>query len=92
MTDKTFKEVLLEIGNIVLVVEEDGKSANKYLIIGKRQYNPNSGKSWDYAGVPLEEGYRMENKKEHPYEWSNMYFFNHTDIVEIKEFEEGEKI
>lgn len=79
------KEVLLDIGTVVSVETKENESES-YLIIGKRAYNPNSGKSWDYIGVPMDEGYEMENKTENPYEKSNMYFFNHMDI-----WEDGQK-
>ena len=79
------KEVLFDIGTVVSIETKENESES-YLIIGKRAYNPNSGKSWDYIGVPMDEGYKMENKTENPYEKSNMYFFNHMDI-----WEDGQK-
>jgi len=78
-----FNDVLLDVGIIVRVETEAEDEFQNYLIIGKRAYNPYSGKSWDYIGVPINEGYKMDNKQEHPYENSNMYFFNHTDIEKV---------
>jgi hypothetical protein len=51
--------------------------------LGNRQYNPNSGKSWDYIGVPLKGGYWMNCKVEHPHDNTNLYFWNHTDIQKV---------
>lgn len=74
------KDVLLDIGKIVEAETENEGEFSTYLIIGKRIYSPNSGKSWDYIGVPHEKGFQMVNKCEHPFENTNLYFFNHTDI------------
>jgi len=77
-------DILLDVGTIVNALNED-EEIQKYLIIGKRQYNPNSGKCWDYISVPLPAGYTMHTKCEHPYENNNMYFFNHTDIRSLED-------
>lgn len=80
------QEVLFKVGTIVDIVNETNEETEQYLIIGKRQYNPNSGNSWDYVGVPIGDGYKMNCKTESPYDNNNLYFFNHTDIQsEIKE-------
>lgn len=76
------QEVLFKVGTIV-EIENHKEELENHLIIGLRQYNPNSGRSWDYASVPLSDGYMMNCKTEHPYDNSNMYFFNHTDINKI---------
>lgn len=75
------EEVLFNIGTVV-DVETHKEEIERYIIIGKRQYNPNSGRSWDYIGVPVNEGYYMNCKTQQPYDNNNLYFFNHTDIKE----------
>ncbi len=77
------RDVLLNIGAVVdTETEHEGEFA-AYLIIGKRVYNPNSGKSWDYIGVPIDRGFEMCNKCEHPFENTNLYFFNHSEIRSV---------
>lgn len=77
-----FDEVLFDIGTVVDAETENKGEYKKYLIIGKRAYNPNTGNSWDYVSVPYEEGFKINNKADHPYEFNNLYFLNHTDIRE----------
>lgn len=79
------KDVLFGIGTVVEAeTEQDGQFC-EYLIIGKRAYNPRSGKSWDYIGVPLPDGFKMISTCERPYENTNLYFFNHTDIRSVNQ-------
>jgi len=77
------EDVLYKVGTVVEVVNETNIETERYLIIGKRQYNPNSGNSWDYVGVPIDDGYKMNYKTEHPYDNNNLYFFNHIDIQNV---------
>jgi hypothetical protein len=63
---------LFDVGTIVTAETEIEGEFAIYLIIGKRAYNPNSGKSWDYISVPLPEGFVMNNKANVPYENTNL--------------------
>lgn len=87
LKEKKMQEVLFKIG-IVVDVETHKEETERFLIIGLRQYNPHSGKSWDYVGVPYPDGYSMNCKTEQPYANNNFYFFNHIDIQKIIEPDE----
>lgn len=79
---KTANDPLLSVGRIVTATEVNGRDTAQYLIIGKRQYNPESGRCWDYIGVPFPEGFYQQPKYEGKLCGTNVYWFNHTDICE----------
>lgn len=54
------KEVLLPIGTVCLI--QDGADELEFMIIGQRQYNPHSGRAWDYISIPYPCGYNHNNK------------------------------
>ena len=80
------KDILLPVGTIILARQKDETEAEKYMIIGKRCFNPESGNVWDYITVPFPKGfYRIKGKQyfkednENGY-FSNYFYLNHYDI------------
>ncbi|MDE1407060.1 hypothetical protein [Bacillus licheniformis] len=78
------KDVLLVHGSIIKAyVPRDYEKIETYIVIRVRQVNPNTMNRWDYACVPLSEGYRLDYSK-YSKDWqSNIIYFNHTDIEEV---------
>ena len=63
-------EGLLPIGSVVLL----GESAKRLMVIGYLQQETETGKVWDYVGIPFPEGYMGSERT---------YLFNHEQITRL---------
>lgn len=72
------EDVLLPIGSIVKVAQNEREIPSTWMIIGKRVPHPEVCLANDYAAVPYPDGYQF-NLNGDP----QMFYFDHYEIDEV---------